>query len=249
MKTLQATRECRVDWSRLVSDSEWALYSRVLDAADERDVEYALGGGLAFSEHAGRARNTKDLDLYILPEQKDLAIEALLSAGFHDLFDEKEYDRSWIFRGTVEDVIVDLIWTSPNHRMEVDKLWLSEGPIVDIRGRSVRLLPAEELIWAKLYVIQKDRCDWPDLLNILSAEGPELDWPRLISRVGEKDAPLLGGLLSTFRWMLPEVANRLPKCVWPAAGLLPPEAAPHAEEDEERAPVLDSRDWFGPKAA
>ena len=29
------------------------------------------------------------------------------------------------------------------------------------------MLPPEELIWAKLYVLQRDRSDWPDILNLL----------------------------------------------------------------------------------
>jgi hypothetical protein len=249
LNPIQPTRECRIDWSRLVSDEEWELYRPVLDAADALGVRYALGGGLAFSEHAGRARNTKDLDLYILPEQKDLAIQATRDAGFHDLFDEKEYDRSWIYRSTREDVIVDLIWSAPNHRMDVDHDWLENGPVIRLRDRCVRLLPAEELIWAKLYVVQKDRCDWPDLLNILNQEGAKLNWERLVEHVGERDAPLLGGLLSTFRWLCPDTADAFPHWVWNSLGLVPPEAAPPVVEEEERPDVLDSRDWFGPKAA
>ncbi|AIE84036.1 nucleotidyltransferase [Fimbriimonas ginsengisoli] len=249
MNPIQPTREARVDWSLLVSDEEWELYRPVLDAADARGVRYALGGGLAFSEHSSRARNTKDIDLYILPADKDLAIEAVLSAGFHDLFDEKPYDRSWIYRGTRDGVIVDLIWSSPNHRMDVDESWLESGPAIQLRDRVIRLLPAEELIWAKLYIVQRDRCDWPDLLNILNAEGEHLDWRRLLAEVGERDAPLLGGLLSTFRWLCPETAQAFPKWVWCHLGLIPPDGGPPSPVGEEREKILDSRDWFGPQAA
>jgi hypothetical protein len=236
-----------VDWTALVPAEDWAHYARVMDACDERGVRYVLGGGLAFSELSGRARNTKDLDLYVLPGQRELAVEALLSAGFHDYFDELPYDRTWIFRGRLEPVIVDLIWTSPNHRIMVDDAWLSCGPAVQIHDRCVRLIPPEDLIVAKLYVLQKDRCDWTDLFNILNDQAHAMDWDRLLDRVGQRDAPLLGGLLSTFRWLCPNDSRGVPEHVWVACGLLPSNQAPDPGPREDRAWLLDSRDWFGPK--
>jgi hypothetical protein len=101
------------------------------------------------------------------------------------------------------------------------------------------------LIWAKLFVLQRDRSDWPDLLNILQTTGHLLDWRHLVDRVG-KDAPLLGALLSVYRWLSPESAREVPTWVWERVGLRPwPEVS--NETAHERAPVLDTRDWFGPK--
>jgi hypothetical protein len=247
LSDLQPTRECRVDWTALVPASDWAHYARVMDECDHREVRYVLGGGLAFSELSGRSRNTKDLDLYILPGQKELAIEALLAAGFHDYFDELPYDRTWIFRGRLEPVIVDLIWTSPNHRTMVDEGWLEHGPAIHVHDRCVRLIPPEELIVAKLFVLQKDRCDWTDLFNVLNDQAGSLDWERVYRRVGERDAPLLGGLLSAFRWLCPVDSREIPDSIWTRCGLLPPSEAPDPGPREDRAWVLDSRDWFGPK--
>jgi len=249
VKLTTPTRENRVDWNRLVTDHEWALYTQALDMADQAGLRYVLGGGLAFSELAGRARNTKDLDLYVLPSDKDAMVEAVLSAGYHDYYETLPYDRSWIFRTAKDDVIIDVIWTSPNHRMEVDEDWISKGPAVQVRDRVLRLIPPEELIWAKLYIVQKDRCDWPDLLNILNDRAHEFDWNRLLRMVGERDAALLGGLLSTFRWLCPCDAMGVPAHVWRAIGMQTPDEWPHPGVGEERAPILDSRDWFGPKAA
>jgi hypothetical protein len=235
----------KIDWEGLIPEDEWRLYKQVIEKFREQGIRFALGGGMAFSEYASRVRNTKDLDLYVFPWERERAIEAALAAGFEDYYDQHPYDRSWIFRAYREPVIVDLIWTAPNHRMEVDARWLTRGRDIEIRGTRLKVLPPEELIWAKLFVLQRDRSDWPDLLNILQTTGHLLDWRHLVDRVG-KDAPLLGALLSAYRWLAPDNARTLPIWVWERVGLRPwPETS--NESTQDRAPMLDSRDWFGPK--
>ena len=100
-------------------------------------------------------------------------IDLLINMGFTDFYDQHAYDRSWIFRSTFGEDIVDVIWGMANHRTEVDTAWIQRGPVVDFEGRPLRLIPVEELIWSKLYVLQKDRCDWPDILNLIGHCGLE----------------------------------------------------------------------------
>lgn len=236
----------RIDWEALIPEDEWRLYKSVIDELRERGIRFALGGGMAFSEYANRIRNTKDLDLYIFPADRDGAVQGALAAGFEDYHEQMPYDRSWIFRAYREPVIVDFIWTAPNHRMTVDPRWLTRGRDVVIRGTRLNLIPPEELIWAKLFVLQRDRCDWPDILNILANMGNLLDWRHLVDRLGH-DAPLLGGVLSTFRWLSPEQARHLPSWLWHFVGLSREWNETSDEGSRDRAPVLDYRDWFGPK--
>jgi hypothetical protein len=112
-----------------------------------------------------------------------------------DYFDTKPYDRNWIYRAHDGDVIVDSIWAMANKRAQVDRGWLERGPEIEMFGQNFRVVPPEELIWSKLYVLQRDRCDWPDILNLISATGSYLDWNHLLGRV-EHDLPLIRGLLS-----------------------------------------------------
>lgn len=234
-----------IDWAGLIPDEEWALYRCALDGAGERGIPFALGGGFAFSYYSRRWRDTKDLDLYVLPDDRERMIETLTGAGFHDCYDRKPYDRAWIYRGCRDGVIVDVIWAMANGRAETDVEWLRRAQCVEVKGLRLRVLPPEELIWAKLYVLQRDRCDWPDLLNILFTQGPNLDWAHLLERVGE-DARVLGGLLSLLAWMCPGTAGRLPEWLWDRVGLLPPAAGTSPAAERRRVALLDSRDWFGP---
>lgn len=232
--------------AELISPHDWTLYRVVLEAAQRQGMRFALGGGFAFSAYARRWRDTKDMDLYVLPDERQAMIEIVLASGFADYFEREPYDRNWIFRGYREGVIVDVIWQMANQRAKVDDRWLTRGPEITIRGLTVRLLAVEDLIWAKLYVLQRERCDWPDLLNVIYVQGPQMDWNYLLEQVGD-DAAVLGGVLHLLGWMCPERAQELPEWIWPRVGLLKPRPGPDCRENRRRIRLLDTRDWFGPK--
>ena len=46
----------------------------------------------------------------------------------------------------------------------------------------VRLIPAEEMIWSKAFVMERERYDGADVAHILRACAETLDWPRLLQR-------------------------------------------------------------------
>ena len=144
-------------------------------------------------------------------------IELTRELGMTDYFETKEYDRWWIYRATADGSIVDIIWAMANHRQQIDGLWMS-GPEVNLRGHRVKVLPAEAMLWDKLYIVQRERCDWQDVFNLLYAAGEDVDWELLLRRIGE-DTPLMAGALSVFRWLAPERAQRLPSWIWRQVGL------------------------------
>jgi hypothetical protein len=236
-----------VSWSALIPPEQWAVYERVIKLAEERGIPFALGGGLAFSHYANRWRNTKDMDLYVRPEDKDAMIAVVHEMGLRDYFEVHDYDRAWIYRShNGEGIIVDIIWQMANYRAQVDDGWLKRGDLVRIHGWPLRLLPAEELIWAKLYVMQRERCDWGDLLNILFSRAPQIDWAYLLARVGE-DKRVVAALAELFTWACPDRARHLPVWLWGELGIeSPPLAGPAPEIDTKHIRMLDSRDWFGP---
>lgn len=238
------------DLSDLLPLEEWRVSRQAIHLARDAGLPFAVGGGIAFSAYSRRMRNTKDLDVFVLPRDRDAWVKALTDAGFQDYYPQLAYDRSWIYRGYREGVILDVIWTMPNHRMVVDEQWLTRGREVVVHGERLRTLPLEALLWSKLYVLQRDRTDWPDILNMLDEQVERVDWDRLLARV-DGDAALLGGVLSVFRWLCPERAAAIPGRVWEPCGLLArtnPMPEPVCENGRQRAFLLDTRDWFGPKA-
>jgi hypothetical protein len=223
---------------------QWALFRSAIAATREAGVAYALGGGLAVSFYTGLWRSTKDIDLYILRPQRERAVAALARAGLTDYFDQAPYDRSWIYRGYREGAIVDVIWSFANGVADVDEAWLECGTSVEIGGETLPLVPPEEVFWSKLHVLQRDRSDWPDLVNLLYTAGPALQWERLLARLGAEQL-LLASLLLVFVWVAPARAAELPEWLWPRLGLRSPEPRGPAL-DQHRVDLLDSRPWFTP---
>lgn len=233
-------------WAQHIPDDEWAVYEPVLDEAIARRIPFALGGAFAVATYTGCWRNTKDLDLYVLPEHRDKMIAMLTDLGFSDYFDTKSYDRWWIYRSVRDGNIIDVIWAMANHRQQIDSLWMS-GPEVVLRGRRMKALPAEALLWDKMYIMQRDRCDWPDVLNLLYSAGARVDWEMLLGRIGD-DIPLMAGALSVFRWVAPGRAAELPSWIWGKVGLSPaaPSVSDTRDYDKRRVDLLDRRPWFVP---
>jgi hypothetical protein len=193
--------------------------------------------------YTGELRNTKDLDLYVLPKNRDSMRQAISRAGLADYHQRLPYDRSWIYRACQGDVIVDAIWAMANHRADVDARWLSHGPEITIRGERIRAIPVEELIWAKLYIIQRTRCDWVDVLNLIYARAESIEWEHLLARL-DTDAALLAGSLSVFGWLAAGRAQEIPASIWQRLGLSRPQPISDPEVTSRRANLLDSRPWF-----
>jgi hypothetical protein len=231
-------------WPERCQPEQWSIYKAVISEARRRGLHFAVGGGLAAMAYAGQWRNTKDIDLYTFPGDREEMIRLLEALGLKDYYDQQPYDRNWIFRSHQEDTIVDIIWAMANQRAQVDESWM-RGPQVLVDGERFSLLAPEEALWTKLYVLQRDRCDWPDALSLLYGVGPQLDWRWLLHRVAD-DAPLLAGLLSIFRWLSEERARDLPSWLWDELNALTPEAQHSAEVTHYRARLLDSRPWFTP---
>lgn len=195
---------------------------------------------MAVATYTIHRQSTKDIDLYVQPHDRERMIQILRELGLDDYYDVLPYDRKWIYRSHSGDVIVDVMWGMPNERALVDIDWIRRGTEIPLYGERVRVLPPEELIWAKLYVLQRDRCDWPDILNLIYATADHIDWEHLLKRVGD-DAPLLGAVLTVFRWLCPDRAAVLPGKIWR-------NVAEHVRNPcgGTRAGLLDTRPWFIP---
>jgi hypothetical protein len=233
-----------IDWTTFIPQNERQLYRSVFAAIIERNLPFAIGGGVGFSVYSRRWRYTKDVDLYIRPADSAQMTAILQKQGFPDLFEKSKYDRGWSYRGHQGNVIVDLLWGMANYRSWVDDTWLADAPEIPFEDITVRVLPPEELVWSKLYVVQRHRCDWPDVLNIIHGVGPQMDWRRLLHRVGE-DAPVLGSLLNLFGWLCPSRARELPDWLWDTLRIKLPLPGPDCLADAKR-PTLLGREWFGP---
>ena len=229
-------------WADVIPPDQWAVYKDALQGARRGNIPCLLGGGFGLAGYTGRWRNTKDMDLYVDPSDSERMIKALSERGFEDYYETLPYDRGWIYRSTREGIIVDVIWSMANRRAQVDERWFDRASTLTIHDEEVRLMPPEELLWCKLYVFQRDHCDWTDALNLIYAVGPQLDWDRLLDRLDE-DYPVLTAILTLFAWLSPSRAAQLPESLrerlnLSSAALISP------EQEHARIRLLDTRAWF-----
>lgn len=229
------------DWP--VPDEQWRVYRAVTAEARERGIRFALGGAFAVAAYTGQWRDSKDIDLYVMPEDRAPILDVFAALHLEDYHDRLPYDRRWIARAYAEGVIVDAIWAMANQRAQVDDQWLTRGPRVTFRGEELSVIPAEELIWSKIYVLQRDRCDWPHILNILEATAGRLDWDHLVARLGD-DTPLLVAVLAVFAWLCPGRVGDLPAAL--REQLTPAVTGGDEPLVERRVKLLDSVPWFAP---
>lgn len=230
-------------WGTIIPDDQWTVYLEAIRLIRKVGVPFVLGGAFGLAAYTGRWRNTKDLDFFVLPSDKDKVIDALTKAGFDDYHAKLAYDRGWIYRATKNEMLVDIIWQTPNRRNQVDEQWFKRERAVTLRDEPLAVLPAEELLAIKLYVLQRDRCDWPDLINLLYCTAGGMDWDHVLDRLGP-DKPLLSGLLQVFNWVAPREAREIPERIRRMFHLPELTAEELAEPEQPRVAVLDSRTWF-----
>jgi hypothetical protein len=220
------------------------FYDEVLAAARNLTHPFAIGGAMAWATYTGYYRNTKDLDLYVPPELKQDFIDAVTKVGATDYFGTLAYDRGWIYRSTRDGCIADLIWSMANYVRPIDEDYFTKGAQLGLRGHIYQVLPAEELILNKLYILNRGRCDWFDIFNLIYCTDAKLDWNRMIRKL-EADKVLLAGLLNVFCWLCPARVTLFPNDLWEILGMeRPSDNGPDIHLDRVR--YLDSRPWFIP---
>jgi len=231
-----------IAWTEVIPDDQWLVYKRAIEAVRRANIRFLIGGGFGLAGYTGRWRNTKDMDLYVVPSDGPVISRVLSEVGFEDYYSTRPYDRGWIYRSIRDGIIVDVIWSMANRRAEVEPDWFDKATTLPVRDESLQVLAAEELFWCKLYVFQRDHCDWTDVINLVYAVGPQLDWERVFFRLGP-DLPVLKALLTLFTWLAPGRAAQLPEWLYRRLGL-DHQPIVSAEEELARIRLLDTRAWF-----
>ncbi len=240
---IPAVQDLEAPWSRLIPEDQWIVFITGAESLRRAGVPFLLGGALALATYTLRWRSTKDVDVLVRASDSAAAVEALRAAGFVDYFDTQPYDRSWIFRGIRDGVLFDIIWELPNHRVGIDEAWFERAPWLTLKGIRYQSVPPEELIRIKLYVMQRERCDWVDVLNVLAGTADRLDWAYLMERMG-RDRALLHAVLAVFNWLCPGRALSLPDWVREEFALPAGTDARPDEVEVRRVNLFDSRPWF-----
>jgi len=190
---------------RCLTPETAAFYREALTALAGAGIPFLIGGSHAFQHHTGIARNTKDLDVFLRQRHLEPALTSLAALGCQT---EITFPH-WLGKAIRGEDLVDVIFASGNGVAVVDDLWFHHASHGSTLGLEVAFCPAEEMIWSKGFIMERERFDGADVLHLLQARAASLDWDRLLRRFDGHWAVLLAHLVM-FGFVFPDDGHRVP---------------------------------------
>jgi hypothetical protein len=188
---------------------ESEVYGEVLDVLNRAGIRYMLGGVMTVNAYTGIWRETKDLDVFVSEKTVARVLEALGGAGF----ETEITDPCWLAKARKGDFFADVIHANHNGTGFVEESWFLDAKEVTVLGRRVLVAPAEEMILSKIFVAHRDRWDVSDVLHLIFATRGDLDWERILAKVGEHWELLLA-YLHLYRYVYPSHVGYVPRRVF-----------------------------------
>ncbi len=168
-----------------------AFYRDVLHRLRADGVPFLIGGAYALERYTGVRRRVKDVDVFVLPCDCRRALAVLARGGYAT----EVKSPVWLGKARSGAHFVDIIFSSGNGIAEVDDEWFTHAEPGQVLGVQVDFCPAEETIWSKAYVMERERYDGADVVHLVRARGARMDWERLLRRFGPHWRVLLSHLV------------------------------------------------------
>jgi hypothetical protein len=219
-----------------------AFYREAMEVLNRADVPFLVGGAFAFVHQGGIDKSTKDLDIFVRPSDVQRLLEACSKAGYQS---ELVYSH-WLAKIRSPEGFIDVIFSSGNGLARVDDGWFEHARVRTVLGTEVKIAPAEESLWSKAFVMERERFDGADVAHIILLHGANLDWQRLLSRFGPHWRVLLAHLV-LYGFIFPSARSRVP--AWVMEDLMERLAgeseAPDAEEPVCYGTLLSWSQYLG----
>lgn len=175
-----------------------AFYREALTLLNESGAKYLMGGGFAIFHYTGIYRDTKDLDIFCKSSEYPKIMKLFAENGYQT----EMTDVRWLAKVYKGDHFMDIIFDTVNNICTVDDSWFehsTEGTLMDL---PVRFMPAEELLWCKIYVQNRERFDGADCNHLMLRWGKNMDWKRVLFRLDPHWHLLLSQIL-IFQFVYP----------------------------------------------
>jgi hypothetical protein len=192
------------------------FYRDVMVRLNEAKVPFLVGGAFAFGRYTGIERHTKDFDIFLRKQDIDPALKVLEGGGYRP---EWTFPH-WLAKSWNGEDFVDLIFSAGNAVAVVDEVWFDKSVDGEVFGMKAKLCPAEEMIWSKSFIMERERFDGADVAHLIYARGRELDWRRLVKRFDQHWRVLFSHVVmfgfiypgyrdAVPRWVIDEFSDRL----------------------------------------
>ncbi len=166
------------------SKRDFEIYKEALETLENAGIWCVVGGGIAVAAY-GRKRATKDIDLYVKPEDSLPALEALEKTGFeiYPMLDVK-----WLSKAYKKGVPIDFILENIGNIVATDETMQRRQYRV-LGGVRMPIMSPEDLVFRKVLAMRCKRDDWYDCIAVLSNTYQTFDWDyflRLVEQFTER---------------------------------------------------------------
>ena len=184
------------------------FYRNAMKQLNQAGVEFLVGGAYALAQYTQIERHTRDFDVFLRRKDCRRAMDALENAGYRT---ELTFPH-WLGKAYYHGNYIDLIFSSGNAICEVDDDWFINATNGTVLGMPAKLVPPEEMIWPKAYIMERERFDGADIVHLLHACADQLNWDRLLDRMGSAWRVLLSHLI-LFGFIYPGERSLIPERV------------------------------------
>ncbi len=184
------------------------FYSTAIALLNQHQVEFLVGGAYALTHYTGIVRHTKDFDIFVRPTEVGAVLDLLADFGHRT---ELTFPH-WLGKAYQGESFIDVIYSSGNGVATVDEAWFQYADEGVIWDQPVRLCPAEEIIWSKAFLMERERFDGADIAHFIRAYGHRMDWSRLLDRFG-KHWRVLMSHLTIYGFIYPGERDKVPEWV------------------------------------
>jgi hypothetical protein len=185
---------------------EEQFYADSLALLNRSAIPFLVGGTFAVNAYTGIDRATKDMDFFCKASDFPKIFHLFSDAGYRTRIE----DERWLAKAFSGEHFVDIIFSSANAVTPVREEWFKDARVINLYGMDVRVLPATELIWSKVFVQDRYKYDGADVAHLFLIEHERIDWQRLLSYAEQHWEVLLIHVLN-FRFIYPSERELIPR--------------------------------------
>jgi hypothetical protein len=141
-------------------------------ALTDAEIPFALVGGYA-AWARGAPEPSHDADFAIQEADIERAKVALADAGL----DVREPAENWLFKAYHHGQLIDVLFRMVGEPITEEQL--SRAEVLEVLAVRMPVLPATDIVSAKLRVLGEHACDFGRLLAIVRALREQIDWAQV----------------------------------------------------------------------
>jgi hypothetical protein len=185
---------------------EEEVFRQGLQVLNQSGAKYAVGAAFARYIYTGIWRSTKDLDVFLKPQDLKIVLDEFQEAGFETHIESQH----WLAKAKKNGNIIDLIFGTGHGLLPIDDSAFEGSQQAVILGVTTWLFPIEEMIASAAFINVRGRFDGAEVLHLVQGARGRLDWDRILRRLGDNRQLLLWHLI-LFDFVYPGHKNYLPR--------------------------------------